>query len=849
MMTTGFRGRRIGLGSVAVALLAGCADDEPASPPTAPGLCAGAQAVELEALYQAFERDVMPLLARPPAEGGCVSCHGPATTQTVVIWPDARRTMDELWANGFLSAAGEPGTLLGVLRDGAPKRMPLGGQAWPAEEVAALEGFTCAVLASGLEPPAMCAGDPDPGNQLIRRLSNYEYGRTMGELTGAPTPPTGDLPNDFLAQGFDNVASAQQFSASHFEQYENVARAIAADTLLVPAAIGHDYQAEGLGAYSVYGSEYGPQWGGVIDNDAEPHRFHFALMAGYVTTGLIELPYDGTYKVTVHARGKNADYWIHDVTAPIDPPQLAAQNVKPLLKVSIGGAEFGAGDVAGTDAPYAWGAWDEYEFTGSLPAGMITVRAGLDNVAWGSVHQRPVELDIDWIEISGPLPSELPEPDLDRIARFIVCDEAEPGCADAVISNALGLAWRRPPTAEEIARYGTLISLAAEEGDTFSDGVELVLEAAFSSPNFLFRPEVDPDPEVIESRPLDGYELATRLSYFLWSSTPDAELLARAADGSLIGDEALAIELERMLDDPRASAITDNFAGQWLQLRQMQDMSPSVAEFPEWDEGLRQAMIAEVRELFREFLREDLDLLDILDTDFTYVNQRLADHYGIPFSGGSTMTRIDTAGLDRGGLIESAGFLTLTSFSARTSPTRRGKWILDQLLCQPPEDPPPGIDTNPQPPPGGASRKEIMRQHAENPACAGCHLTMDAMGFTLESFGPLGSWREVDDFDMEVDASSELPDGTVVDGHRGMIEYLRDNPALETCMTKKMLVYALGRDPEVVDSCTLGAVVDEFAASGHTVRGLVKAIVMSPLFRQRRPERPGEYDYLNGEEE
>lgn len=832
------------LGAIALGLLLGCADDEVNDvPPPATHACADAEALDLEALYAQFESEIHPRLTRAQDAGGCASCHNPGTTLPVVIWPDPRLTMEALWADGYLAVDGD-GTLLSALSREDGKRMPLGGAAWSEEDVGAVESFVCNLHASGFEAPDLCEGDPDPGNTLIRRLTNYEYDRSVSDLTGDATAPGTGFASDQPTHGFDNVSSGQQLSLGHLEQYHDAASLIAGQTLLVPAPIALGFEAEDLSAFLYTG---GPVTNGGHGGPVAGEHYHFQRIRSYVTTGLLYFPYDGTYSISVRARGKH-DVYRTDVD--LDGTfTVVDDDVAPQLRIEVDGIEVDVFDVVGI--PYdheTFGPWQIFERQHLLSQGTHTVRVWIENVTFGAAHQRDVELDVDLIDVDGPMLADLPETDEARIARFLICsDGSDAGCVDAVIDNALTTLWRRPATSGEVDRYRVLIDDATANGDSFKDGVEAVLEAALLSPHFLFRPEIDPDPAVAETRPLEPYELATRLAYLVWSSAPDAQLLMAAADGTLVGDEALSAELDRMLDDPRASALIESFAAQWVHLGPMEYMQPSSELFPEFDDPLRQAMRAEIVLLFQEFLDEDKNILDIVDTDFTYLNDRLASHYGIDLPGATAaFERVSVS--DRGGLLESAGFLTLSSHPARTSPTKRGKWILEQLLCQPPGDPPPNTDTTVDV--GSAdSLREFLSAHREDPACAGCHASMDPLGITLEHFDPVGRWRDIDDWGDAVDPRGELATGDVLQDHRAMLAYVKNHPGFEACVTKKMLIYSLGRDPQLFDSCAVDAIQSEFAASGHTLRGLIRAVVMSPMFRQRRPEKPGEYDYLNATEE
>jgi hypothetical protein len=420
-------------------------------------------------------------------------------------------------------------------------------------------------------------------------------------------------------------------------------------------------------------------------------------------------------------------------------------------------------------------------------------------------------------------------------------DAAEPmPCARDILSRFARRAWRRPVTATELERLLSFVTLARARGDDAGTGVKLALRAVLLSPHFLYRIELDPAPRSVESHPLTDSELATRLSYFLWSSTPDEPLLALAEAGTLHEPTVLEDQVRRMLADPKARALVENFAGQWLYLRAVDSVEPDTALFP-FDEPLRGAMRQETELFFGELLTSDLPMRDMLDADFTYVNDRLAAHYGLPLPGSNTPRRVSLAGHpERAGLLGQASLLTVTSLPTRTSPVKRGVWVLEQLLCSAPPPPPPDVEGLPSPVDSGASLRQRTEQHRSNPACAGCHGVMDPLGFGLENFDAIGRWRLTEEGSgARVDASGTLPDGTSFDGATGLRAVLKQDARLTECVTRHLLTYALGRGVTEAEACAVRDIARKAEARGGRWLDLIITLTASEPFTHRRGEPEG----------
>ncbi|MEI6860831.1 MAG: DUF1592 domain-containing protein [Verrucomicrobiota bacterium] len=440
----------------------------------------------------------------------------------------------------------------------------------------------------------------------------------------------------------------------------------------------------------------------------------------------------------------------------------------------------------------------------------------------------PFELSIDRMaENYGRLMVATPSPTVTR-------EQA----AEKIISNFVTRAFRRPGRPEEQAALLNFWRKSDADGRPFQDSISLALQAVLVSPSFLFRVEQEPQPgESDNIHTLTEYELASRLSYFIWSTMPDDELFALAAAGQLRAN--LPAQVARMIHDPRSSALVENFAGQWLQLRQMDNVNPDPARFPAFDEPLREAMTKETQLFFTEIMRENRSVLDFLDADFTYVNERLARHYGLEGVTGGEFRRVSVPKDARGGggILTQASILTLTSYNNRTSPVLRGKWVLENLLDSAPPPPPPNVPAlvKDEKAPLTGTMRELMEQHRTNPTCAACHSRMDPIGFGLENFDGIGSWRTTDAKNSLIDASGKLPDGRTFDGPAGLKEVLlSQKDRFVRTTVAKLLTFALGRGLERSDN----PVVDEITAAvrqdGYKFSALVNQVVQSAPFQKRR---------------
>jgi hypothetical protein len=428
--------------------------------------------------------------------------------------------------------------------------------------------------------------------------------------------------------------------------------------------------------------------------------------------------------------------------------------------------------------------------------------------------------------------------------RILFCTPTEKTrteSARAIIERFASRAYRRPVAAGEVGRLMRFVDLAAENGESFERGIQLAVEAILCSPQFLFRVELDPRPTrrgqvMPPTHPVNEFELASRLSYFLWCSMPDEKLTRLAAEGNLRSGDNLEQQVKRMLADPKARGLVENFGDQWLQLRLLGTINPDATRFPGFDDDLRRAMLEETRQFFVAVIREDRSVLDFLDSNDTFVNERLARHYGMAGVTGDEFRRIRLTDDRRGGLLGQASILTVTSNPTRTSPVKRGKWILEQILGTPPPPPPPNV-------PELQDDKEVvlsgtlrqrMEQHRANPDCATCHGKMDPLGFGLENFDAVGAWREQDG-GLPIDASGVLPGGPSFAGPKALKAILKEREAdFARCLAEKMLTFALGRGLDYYDKCAVDKIVAAMAENDYRFSTLVLGIVGSDPFQKRR---------------
>jgi len=471
-----------------------------------------------------------------------------------------------------------------------------------------------------------------------------------------------------------------------------------------------------------------------------------------------------------------------------------------------------------------------------LTAGSHEIAVAFTNDYYLAEPRADRNLIVDSFEVDGPIDLVIGENPIRE--SIITCTapaaDAWRACARQILEGFVPRAWRRPPTDEEYERLELLIERALAIDTSFEGAVGVGLQAALVAPSFLYRIERDLADGATTAHELDSFELASRLSYFLWSSMPDAELFELAAAGTLRDPGVIGAQVERMLRDPRAEALVENFAGQWLFIRNVANAAPDPWLYPNFDDALRESMQREMELFFGTFVFEDRNMLEMLTADSTFVDGRLAAHYGIEGVDGDTF--VEVSGTGRGGLLRQAGLLTALSYPGRTSPVRRGKFILGQLLCSEPDPAPAdagGLQEGDEL--SGLSLRERMEMHRRDPSCAACHSTMDPLGFGLEHYDALGAWRDFYGEDP-IDATGVLPDGTSFDGAEELAEVIAANDAYARCIADKLLIYALGRPVKPEDAATIHSITQQFGEGGYRFSQLATAIATSEAFRMRRGE-------------
>lgn len=423
-----------------------------------------------------------------------------------------------------------------------------------------------------------------------------------------------------------------------------------------------------------------------------------------------------------------------------------------------------------------------------------------------------------------------------RRQRILDCDVAQAGqaCVSSMLTRLLPQAWRRPVEAGDVEGLVKLFADSKAAGDSDDQALTRVLQAVLVSAEFLFR--IERNSGVAGVRELNGYEVASRLSYFLWSSMPDADLFAAAASGALKTPEGLSAQVTRMLADTKAAAFAENFGGQWLPIRALADVVPDASAYPDFDEELRAAMRAETNRFFLDVASGARSLKELLTTSSGYVNDRLAQHYGLPAPGSATPVFKDL-GRGRGGLLTQGAFLTVNSYPGESNPVRRGKWILANLFCQEPPAPPPDVQREP-PPQQGVSRKERLASHRTNPICASCHTLMDPLGLALEQYDGVGKFRTMDS-GVTIDPSGQLVDGTTFTDAVSLQLALAENPTISDCVAEHVFTYALGRAPRQgsgFDYETIQQLSRGFNDSGQLFPKLMQSMIVSDIFSKREDE-------------
>ncbi len=717
----------------------------------------------------------------------CVTCHNPRMRAGGLAL-DALKVAD---------AHGEAQTWEKVVRKVRTGMMPPSGA--PRPDRATLDSFATTVE-STIDRAAASA--PNPGAPALHRLNRTEYGNAIRDLLDLPIDATTLLPGDDSSEGFDNVASVLSVSPALMQAYVTAAAKISrlavgdpttsADitTYLAPRGMSQATHREGL----PLGTRGGMVVRHIFPLDGE-YEFRVARSGGSIF-GLPAVGTDDQIEITLNG----------------ERVQLLARDARggARLKVPAGPQTIGVAVVRRANARGVDDLFSEHAIT-----------AGVQNLS-----------------INGPLNPTGPG-DTPSRRKIFTCTTQDEGCARQILSTLATRALRKP-IGERDATITTLMEFF-ESGNKlrgFETGIQYALARLLVDPQFIYRFERAPaNTRAGAVYPISDLELATRLSFFLWSSIPDEELLEVAASGRLDDPIILEQQAKRMLGDERARALVDNLAGQWLQLRQLDDITPGTKEF---DGNLRYAFRRETELLFETIVSEDRSILDLIDADYTFVDERLARHYGMPHVRGSRFRRVTLSDEARGGLLGHGSMLTVTSAGNRTSPVKRGKWILENLLGAPVPLPPPGVETNltESTAPGAAptSVRQRLEQHRANPSCASCHAVMDPVGFSLEPFDLIGKHRDTDG-GVAVNATGRLADGTALDGPASLRKALLDRrDAVASTATEKLLTYALGRRVEYFDMPAVRTIVRGAAGNDYRFSSLIVGIVKSTPFQMKRYE-------------
>lgn len=648
---------------------------------------------------------------------------------------------------------------------------------------------------------------PDPGRVTVRRLNRTEYNNTVHDLLAVDFNPAENFPADDIGHGFDNIGDVLSISPVHLERYLDAAESIAKRAMPTtpPKPSNRTTYSTFLAPFN-YRSEDGTR--PVTNAPAELYVEH-----------KIQVP--GEYFFHVRAGATNANEG-----QPVQMTLLLGE--KELITVTV------------TNKPKRW---KDFEVKLDLPAGDHRFAARFANAPTNAVNRM---LFINEFKVVGPTDTRTDFQK--RIDAVAATGSAKPEQERAIVDWFVTHAFRRPPTKEEMARYLHVFETGVTEGNGQREaGVQQLVETVLCSPKFLFRVELDDRPKTRDAHPLEEYQLASRLSYFLWSSMPDDTLLDLAARKQLTPN--LPAQVQRMLRDPKAQSLVQNFAMQWLQLQRLKSFAPDTSLFPNFDENLRRAMLKETELFVGEIFQEDHSVLELVDADFTYVNRTLARHYGlenVAFSNNSEQrsrrrrssdtefVRVTLPDHQRGGLLTQASVLTVTSNPTRTSPVKRGKWVLEQILGTPPPPPPPNVPTLETQHELKGTLRQRMEQHRTNPTCANCHQNMDSLGFAFENFDAIGRFRSKD-ADGPIDPSGVLPDGKEFKGPAELKDLLKNKKELVARnLAEKLLTYGLGRGLEYYDERALNKIVDQMAKNDYKFSSLVSAIVQSDPFRLRR---------------
>lgn len=678
------------------------------------------------------------------------------------------------------------------------------------------------------------AAHPDPGRPILHRMNRAEYANAIRDLLDLRIDAASLLPPDDSAYGFDNISDALGLSPSLQEHYLSAALKIGAlavgdphvtpgsETYRIKQDLSQNKHLEGMPLGTIGGTHvlYNFPLDAEYTLQANLYRTNLNIVRGLGAEHQVEFAVDGQ-RVRLATFGGPAD-----LTALFEAPTDTGDAVDARLRVRV---------------PVKAG---PHEVTVAFLQDTATevpdrlqpyIRSSVDNFDWAGLPH------LQTLTITGPFNPSGPGATPSR-RRVFTCHPsdaaAQPACAKQIIGVLARRAYREPVSDADLKLLMTFYKSGSHDGG-FDAGIEEALQRILASPKFIFRVERDPA-DAPQIHRISDLELASRLSFFLWSTIPDDELLNVAAAGRLHDPSVLEKQVRRMIADPKAKALTDNFAGQWLHLRNVPNVLPNSDLFPDFDDNLRESMRRETELFFQSIINEDRSVLDLLTADYTFINERLARHYGIPDVYGSRFRRVAIKDDARRGLLGQASILSVTSHAERTSPVVRGKFVLENLLGAPVPPPPPDVPQLKEAAEGETPKtlREQMAEHRANPACATCHKIMDPIGFALENFDAVGEWR-TREAGGPIDASGQLADGTQINGVTGLRETLVSHPDMfASTLTEKLLTYGLGRGLDYYDMPVVRSIVRDAARDNYRFSAIVMGIVRSTPFQMRSAPEP-----------
>jgi mono/diheme cytochrome c family protein len=741
----------------------------------------------------AFAKVVAPFVAKH-----CITCHGPEKKKGNIVlhtYKDEQALLKDrkVWTQ--------------VLQMVGSGEMPPVGRPQPTvEECEALEQALYGIF------DVADQGRRDPGRVTMRRLSRAEYRNSIRDLVGVDFDPTEDFPADDVGYGFDNIGDVLTVSPVLMERYLTAAEAIMKRAIVV----GELPKAPNRPTIAIF-----------LQPPLVPFKEKTQFRPLFANKDSLWANYDvrqpGDYVAKARVYGQ----------------QLGKEPVR--FAILVDGKQEKTFEVKEEKASAA----RYHEVKLSLKKGKPKVAVQLLNEdADPQDKEKKRGLFVNQIQLVGPLDTR---PDSHRKIMAHQEGANKDDAAREIIGRFASQAYRRPAAKDEIERLVKLVQKIQQGGESWEQGIQLALQAVLCSPKFLFRVELDDRPDSLQSHPITDWQLASRLSYFLWSTMPDQELMDLAAKNQL--HTHLDPQVQRMLKDPRSSALTESFLTQWLQLRLLKTANPDRKLFPDFDDRLRDAMLKETQLCFDAILREDRSILELIDSNYTFLNDRLGKLYGIrdtlgngwpkKVQGGEFLPRdkfvkVSLQGNERGGILTQASVLTITSNPTRTSPVKRGKWVLEQILGTPPPPPPPNVPELEEKGQLTGSLRQRMEQHRKNVSCANCHARMDAMGFAFENFDGIGRWRTKDG-DFDIDPSGTLPSGQSFKGSAELKKVLLEKKDLfARALSEKMLIYAIGRGLEYYDRAAVNQIVAAIRRSDYRFSTLVVEITKSDPFRMRR---------------